>query len=86
VIPERTGLLVPSGDVAARAAAVERIMRDPAFAMQLSRNIADAASHEFYWRHTAEALLRTYERVARQDRPITRGVGYIACIGERCDA
>ena len=73
VIPERTGLLVPPGDVPALAAAVERIIRDPAFAMQLSRNIADAASHEFHWRHTAEALLRTYGRVARQDRATSRG-------------
>jgi glycosyltransferase involved in cell wall biosynthesis len=73
VIPERTRLVVPPGDVPSLAAAVERIIRDPAFAMQLSRNIADAASHEFHWRHTAEALLRTYGRVARQDRAPSRG-------------
>jgi glycosyltransferase involved in cell wall biosynthesis len=64
VIPDRTGILVPPGDPKALAAAIERIVRDPALASRLSRNIVTAASEELAWRHTADALLRVYERAA----------------------
>jgi glycosyltransferase involved in cell wall biosynthesis len=62
VVHERTGLVVPPGDAAALAAAIERVVMNHAFAAQLSRNIGEAASEEFDWRHTVEALLETYRR------------------------
>lgn len=64
VTHEHTGLLVPPGDAPALASAIERVLRDPPFAAQLRRNIIAAVSKEFAWRHTAEALVTTYERAA----------------------
>ena len=68
VIPDRTGLLVPPGDARALAAAIERVTCDPAFAAQLGRNVSAAAEGEFHWRHTAGALLLSYERATRHGR------------------
>jgi glycosyltransferase involved in cell wall biosynthesis len=65
VLPERTGLLVPPGDAPALSAAIERVVCDPALVGQLSRSIASAAAGEFHWRHTAEALVHTYQSAAR---------------------
>ena len=68
VIPERTGLLVPSGDPVALAAAVSRILLDPGLATRLRHDIAAAADDGLSWRHTADTLVQLYSRVAGAQR------------------
>jgi glycosyltransferase involved in cell wall biosynthesis len=64
VLPERTGLLVPVGDPAALADAICRVLESPAWAATLRRGVAAAADAEFSWRHTVDALIRTYQAAA----------------------
>lgn len=74
-LPEVVGdaaLLVPPNDVEALAAALTRVLREPALAAELrARGLARAAS--FSWRRAAEETLRVYERAAA--RLTTNGVG-----------
>ena len=60
VIHNRRGLLVPVGDAAALADAVCRILEDAALASRLRDEIVAASSNGLSWRHTADALMRTY--------------------------
>ncbi len=58
----RTGLLVPPGDPEALAAALTRVLRDPALAARLGT----AASHEaakYHWNRLARRVLGVYETV-----------------------
>jgi alpha-1,3-rhamnosyl/mannosyltransferase len=57
-------LHVPTGDAAALAAALRRVLEEPALAAELrARGLARAA--RFSWRATAEATQRVYEMAAR---------------------
>jgi glycosyltransferase involved in cell wall biosynthesis len=63
VVPEQTGLLVPPGNPAALADAIGRILDDSALATRIRLGIREAAETWLSWRHTADALVRTYEFV-----------------------
>jgi glycosyltransferase involved in cell wall biosynthesis len=62
VIPEQTGLLVPPGDAAVLAAALERLLADPALARRLgSAGAARVAEH-----FLAEQMVSAYEALYRE--------------------
>jgi glycosyltransferase involved in cell wall biosynthesis len=57
------GLLVPYGNAEALAAAMARLLRDPALAQQLgARGRAKVATH-YQWRHVATRVEEVYQRV-----------------------
>jgi glycosyltransferase involved in cell wall biosynthesis len=60
VVPGRTGLLVPPGDVEALADAICRVLEDRALAARLGAGIVSAAADEMHWRHPVATLMRTY--------------------------
>jgi glycosyltransferase involved in cell wall biosynthesis len=54
-VPETAGLLVPPGDAAALAAALDRLMGDPALVRRLSAGAIDAAARLPDWPQTVAA-------------------------------
>jgi phosphatidylinositol alpha-1,6-mannosyltransferase len=56
-----TGLLVNGADPGAVAAALIRVLRDPAVAARMGRNAAQLAQEEFSWRRFARTLLAAVE-------------------------
>jgi alpha-maltose-1-phosphate synthase len=56
-----TGLLVPASDPAALAAAVNRLLDDPALAARMGRTGRERAAAEFSWRAIAEQTVALYE-------------------------
>ena len=60
---ERTGLIVPNGDVNAFAAAIVRLAADPALCESLGRAARDHVERNFSWDQAAERLERVYARV-----------------------
>ena len=60
---ERTGLIVPNGDVKAFAAAIVRLADDPAYAQALGSAARDYVERNYSWDGAAERLERIYERV-----------------------
>jgi len=62
VIPEQTGLLVPPGDAAALASALERLVRDPALARRLGAAGAKRVAEHFL----AEQMVAGYETLYRE--------------------
>lgn len=61
VVPDETGLLVPPGDVAALAAAMQRLVDDAALRERLGRAASAAAT-----RFTASAVLPRFEALYRE--------------------
>jgi glycosyltransferase involved in cell wall biosynthesis len=61
IVPERTGLVVPAGDPNALAAAVERLLADPAHARALGRAARDRVVARFTWDRVADTLQGYYD-------------------------
>jgi hypothetical protein len=91
-----TGLLVPAGDAAAAAAAMLRLVRDPALADRLGRAAADRFAERHQPHQMAAAHLALWERLLRAKgvdlgaRGERRGVGggrgvSVAVRGRACD-
>ncbi|NUQ91934.1 MAG: glycosyltransferase [Gemmatimonadaceae bacterium] len=64
VLDEETGLLVPPGDVAALAAALERLARDPSFARRLGESGQRFVAEKFSWAAIVERWMAVYSRVS----------------------
>ena len=64
-----TGLLVPPGDAAALAAALERLLADPALARRLGAAAEEDARTRLAWRGPAREILATYRELLGEDRP-----------------
>jgi len=62
VIPEQTGLLVPPGDAAVLAAALERLLADPG----LARRLGAAGAARVAERFLAEQMVSAYEALYRE--------------------
>lgn len=62
---ERTGLLVPPGDVAALAEAIERMASDPALRDRLTRDGRRHAAAAFSWEAILDRLVALYASLAR---------------------
>jgi glycosyltransferase involved in cell wall biosynthesis len=60
---ERTGLIVPNGDVKAFAAAIVRLADDREYAQGLGSAARDYVERNYSWDGAAERLERIYERV-----------------------
>jgi glycosyltransferase involved in cell wall biosynthesis len=60
---ERTGLIVPNGDVNAFAAAIVRLAEDRAYATALGSAARDYVERNCSWDQAAERLERIYERL-----------------------
>lgn len=63
---EATGLLVPPGDVAALAAALERYRDDPAFAARMADAGAARVAERFSWSSIVDRLVSLYRSVAQR--------------------
>jgi D-inositol-3-phosphate glycosyltransferase len=64
---EVSGLLVPTGDAAALAEGLARVIRDPAFRASLQVGARQAAVR-FSWQTIGPAILQLYERLADGER------------------
>jgi glycosyltransferase involved in cell wall biosynthesis len=60
---EREGLIVPAGDAAALAAAIERLVTDRVLARRLGANARARLLDGFTERHVAEAVIAAYRRL-----------------------
>lgn len=60
---ERTGLIVPNGDVGAFAAAIVRLAAEPAYSDALGSAARDYVERNYSWNQAAERLERVYARV-----------------------
>jgi len=60
---ERTGLIVPDGDVGAFAAAIVRLAADPAYSDALGNAARDYVERNYSWDQAAERLEKVYARV-----------------------
>lgn len=61
---ERTGLVVPNGDVNAFAAAIVRLAGDPALSSALGNAAREYVERNYSWDQAAERLERVYQQVA----------------------
>lgn len=59
----RNGLLVPPGDAAAMAAALQKLIANPALRLQLGRQAREDAVHKHSWEHYLSRLERLFEAV-----------------------
>ncbi|GAF71267.1 unnamed protein product, partial [marine sediment metagenome] len=60
-----TGVLVPARDVQALAAALRRLLADPARARAMGAAARQRVAERFTWRRAAEKLVQLYEEVGR---------------------
>ncbi|MDB6089395.1 MAG: glycosyltransferase family 1 protein [Gammaproteobacteria bacterium] len=60
---ERTGLVVPNGDVEAFSQALLRLVGNPALAHELGNRAREQVEHSYSWDHAAERLERIYEQL-----------------------
>ncbi|HEY0339796.1 MAG TPA: glycosyltransferase family 4 protein [Steroidobacteraceae bacterium] len=65
---ERTGLIVPNGDVAAFAAAIVRLAADPGYSNALGNAAREYVERNYSWDQAAERLERIYGRVVNVRR------------------
>jgi glycosyltransferase involved in cell wall biosynthesis len=63
---ERTGLIVPNGDINAFAAAIVRLADDRAYANALGSAARDYVERNYSWDGAAERLERVFERLVTQ--------------------
>ena len=63
---ERSGLLVPPEDPEALAAALARVLADPALAARLGRQAREDALGRFSWEGVATVMLERYRRLLDQ--------------------
>lgn len=63
-----TGVLVPARDVQALAAALRRLLADPARARAMGAAARQRVAERFTWRRAAEKLVQLYEEVGREAR------------------
>jgi glycosyltransferase involved in cell wall biosynthesis len=68
VINETTGLLVPSGNSTALAAAIARMMDDPALAQKLAEQGREHVRERFSWDAITDSLVDVYTRVTTARR------------------
>jgi len=61
---ERTGLVVPDGDVQAFAHALLRVAGNPELARELGRSAREYVERSYSWEHAAERLELIYEQLA----------------------
>jgi glycosyltransferase involved in cell wall biosynthesis len=61
---ERTGLLVPPGDIGALRTAIERLLADPALRARLGAAARERAGERFSWPAATEAMLAAYRSAA----------------------
>jgi glycosyltransferase involved in cell wall biosynthesis len=60
---ERTGLVVPNGDVEAFSQAILRLVGNPTLAQELGSRAREQVEHSHSWGHAAERLERIYEQL-----------------------
>jgi glycosyltransferase involved in cell wall biosynthesis len=60
---ERTGLVVPNGDVEAFSQALLRLADNPTLAHELGKRAREQVEHSYSWGHAAERLERIYEQL-----------------------
>jgi glycosyltransferase involved in cell wall biosynthesis len=65
---EKTGLIVSDGDIAAFAAAIVRLMRDPALAARLGESARLLVSKHYSWDQVAARIEQVYARVLARAR------------------
>ncbi|MCU0533237.1 MAG: glycosyltransferase family 1 protein [Hydrococcus sp. Prado102] len=61
IVPEKTGLLVPSQSITAFAAAIDRILADKWWVKQLSINASARVREQFTWARTVSQLSNLYQ-------------------------
>ena len=72
LVPDRTGILVPSGSVEALAGAIGSLVADSALRQELGEAAAEHAARHFGPAASAESVESTYEAVVRANEPPVR--------------
>ena len=67
LVEGQTGLMVPPKDIGAYVTAVERLLDDPAFALELARNAAAVARQHHLWGACAVDTIEAYHHVISRD-------------------
>lgn len=70
---ERTGLVVPNGDVEAFARAILRLAANPAFAQELGLAAREHVARNYSWEQAAEGVERVYDAVTAATSERGRG-------------
>ena len=70
---ERTGLVVPDGDVGAFADAVLRLANNPGLSEALGRTARETVERDFSWERAAERMEPVYERLLATRRSARDG-------------
>src|SRR5258708_40154200 len=69
-VPESAGLLVPPGDVAALAAALQRVMAEPDLRRRLAAGALAAGARLPDWDQSVRAWAAAFDRLGARPRPI----------------
>lgn len=76
VEPQRTGLLFPSGDAAALAAAIEELVDNPALRQTMGQAAAARIRQNFSWERTVENYLALYDMLLTTGAERSRARGH----------